>query len=160
MSIEKIIVKSAKKIGQNMLSEMAEGVAQQLGSSDEKIPPPNKNIEKEYAKISSKNSELCSNIDNGVSKQPDEIAVINAHGRNMRLNIMIIGAAIGLGLCLIILTICTGKLSGEVIGIVSTVAGIFGACLKDAYSFEFGSSRGSREKDERISATILEKLRK
>lgn len=160
MSIEKIIVKSAKKIGQDMLSEMAEGVAQQLGSSGEKILPTARNTEKECKKISPKNSELCSNIDDRISKPHDEIAVINAHGRNMRLNIMIIGAAIGLGLCLIILTICTGKLSGEIIGIVSTVAGIFGACLKDAYSFEFGSSRGSREKDERISATILEKLRK
>lgn len=36
---------------------------------------------------------------------------------------------------------------GEVVGIVSTIAGIFGACLRDAFQFEFGSSRGSREKD-------------
>ena len=27
---------------------------------------------------------------------------------------------------------------------------IFGSCLKDAYSFEFGSSRGSKEKDNQI----------
>jgi hypothetical protein len=39
------------------------------------------------------------------------------------------------------------SLSGEVIGIVSTIAGIFGSCLKDACAFEFGSSRGSKEKE-------------
>jgi hypothetical protein len=42
------------------------------------------------------------------------------------------------------------NLSGEVIGIVSTIAGIFGSCLKDAYAFEFGSSRGSKEKENHL----------
>jgi len=41
-------------------------------------------------------------------------------------------------------------------GIISTVAGIFGACLKDAYAFEFGSSRGSKEKDMTV-ASLVEK---
>jgi hypothetical protein len=36
------------------------------------------------------------------------------------------------------------------------IAGIFGACLKDAYTFEFGSSRGSKEKDDSI-ATLIER---
>jgi hypothetical protein len=45
---------------------------------------------------------------------------------------------------------------GEAVGIISTVAGIFGACLRDAYQFEFGSSRGSKEKD----ALIAEQLNK
>ena len=39
------------------------------------------------------------------------------------------------------------SLSGEGVGIISTISGIFGSCLKDAFGFEFGSSRGSREKD-------------
>lgn len=30
--------------------------------------------------------------------------------------------------------------------LLSGIAGIFGACLRDAFQFEFGSSRGSREK--------------
>ena len=37
------------------------------------------------------------------------------------------------------------------VGIISTVAGIFGACLRDAFQFEFGSSRGSRDKDELLA---------
>jgi hypothetical protein len=45
-------------------------------------------------------------------------------------------------------------LPGEAVGIISTVAGIFGACLKDAYAFEFGSSRGSKEKDSTVAAML------
>lgn len=45
-------------------------------------------------------------------------------------------------------------LSGEVIGVLSMLCGIFGGCLKDAYAFEFGSSRGSRNKDESVNLLI------
>jgi hypothetical protein len=88
------------------------------------------------------------------------LTMINAYNRNRRLNIMVIGAAVGLLFCLLALASYKGDLPGEVVGIISTVAGIFGACLKDAYSFEFGSSRGSKDKDDKISATILERLHK
>ena len=88
----------------------------------------------------------------------NSIRLINAHSRNKRLNIMVVGAALGLVVCLLILTSYKRDLPGEVVGIISTVSGIFGACLKDAYSFEFGSSRGSKEKDDKISTTILEKM--
>jgi hypothetical protein len=92
---------------------------------------------------------------------PDSVRInmINAHGRNNRLNIMVIGAALGLVFCLLMLTSYKGDLPGEVVGIVSTISGIFGACLKDAYSFEFGSSRGSKDKDDKISSTLLERIR-
>lgn len=89
-----------------------------------------------------------------------DINVINAYGRNKRLNLMVVGAALGLVFCLLMLTTYKNDLPGEVVGIISTVSGIFGACLKDAYSFEFGSSRGSKDKDERISNAILERLKK
>ena len=89
----------------------------------------------------------------------NQIGIINAYNKNKRLNIMVIGAAVGLIFCLLILTSYKGDLPGEVVGIISTVSGIFGACLKDAYSFEFGSSRGSKDKDERISSTLLEKIK-
>ncbi|MDR2107817.1 MAG: hypothetical protein LBO73_04885 [Holosporaceae bacterium] len=103
----------------------------------------------------------------GIKKEPGsvhsnpvgKISLINACGRNKRLNIMVIGAALGLIFCLLMLISYKGDLPGEVVGIVSTISGIFGACLKDAYSFEFGSSRGSKEKDEKISSTILERLK-
>ena len=69
--------------------------------------------------------------------------------RNLRGDIMVLSALLGLLGCLGALTVFKMSLSGEVIGIISTIAGIFGSCLKDAYAFEFGSSRGSKEKEGR-----------
>ena len=70
--------------------------------------------------------------------------------RNLRGDVMVLSALLGLLGCLAALTIFKMSLSGEVIGIVSTIAGIFGSCLKDAYAFEFGSSRGSKEKESHL----------
>jgi hypothetical protein len=67
---------------------------------------------------------------------------------------MLIGAISGLLVCVITLVFFSKELKGEVIGILSTISGIFGACLKDTYAFEFGSSRGSREKDGIVSSLI------
>jgi hypothetical protein len=66
---------------------------------------------------------------------------------NHRGDIMVIAAALGLIACLCSLSYFHHQLPGEAVGIISTIAGIFGSCLKDAYSFEFGSSRGSKDKD-------------
>lgn len=78
--------------------------------------------------------------------------------RNVRGDIMVLAALLGLLGCLAALTVFKMSLSGEVIGIVSNIAGIFGSCLKDAYAFEFGSSRGSKEKEnhliELLSSTL------
>ena len=78
----------------------------------------------------------------------DRDTAIMAAGRsNTRADIMVISAALGLVLCLMALAHYQGYLPGEAVGIISTIAGIFGSCLKDAYAFEFGSSRGSKTKD-------------
>lgn len=63
-----------------------------------------------------------------------------------RANVLVIGAVIGLISCLAVLALYRQAVPGEVVGIVSTIAGIFGACVRDAFSYEFGSSRGSSEK--------------
>lgn len=86
-----------------------------------------------------------------------DIAIINSGRNNRRADIMVISAAVGLIVCLGVICFCKGDLPGEAIGIISTIAGIFGACLKDAYNFEFGSSRGSKEKDQTV-ANVLNKL--
>jgi hypothetical protein len=85
-----------------------------------------------------------------------DIAIINTGRRNKRADIMVVSAAFGLIICLVIITIYQDRLPGEAVGIISTIAGIFGSCLKDAYNFEFGSSRGSKEKDLTV-ASILNK---
>lgn len=68
-------------------------------------------------------------------------------GSNIRADIMIVGAVIGMLACLGTLVFFRKEIPGEVVGIVSTIAGLFGACLRDAFQFEFGSSRGSKDKD-------------
>lgn len=68
-------------------------------------------------------------------------------GENRRQDVMIALVAVGLIACLAVLVFFRKDIPGEAVGIISTIAGIFGACLKDAFAFEFGSSRGSKEKD-------------
>lgn len=79
-----------------------------------------------------------------------DIARMEAGRSNLRADIMVICAAIGLISCLAVLVFHEKNLPGEAVGIISTVAGIFGACLKDAFAFEFGSSRGSKSKDHAV----------
>lgn len=83
-----------------------------------------------------------------------DIAIINSGRKNRRADTMVIAAALGLVTCLVALVIYKDNLPGEAVGIISTVAGIFGSCLKDAYNFEFGSSRGSKAKDHTVAAII------
>ena len=61
-----------------------------------------------------------------------DIALAAAGRSNVRADVMVIAAALGLVLCLACLGYYSEHLPGEAIGIISTIAGIFGACLKDA----------------------------
>lgn len=79
---------------------------------------------------------------------------IKSGHRNYRGDIMVMAAACGLISCLATLTYFANNLPGETVGILSTIAGIFGSCLKDAYAFEFGSSRGSKEKDSTVAVLL------
>lgn len=79
-----------------------------------------------------------------------EIRRING-GSNRRADVMVAGATIGLVCCLLTLIFFRKEIPGEAVGIISTIAGIFGACLRDAFQFEFGSSRGSRDKTELLA---------
>lgn len=66
---------------------------------------------------------------------------------NRRADYMVAGDVIGLIACIAILVLFRSQIPGEVVGLLSSIAGIFGCCLRDAHQFEFGSSRSSREKD-------------
>jgi hypothetical protein len=85
-----------------------------------------------------------------------DLTLAKAGYGNLRADIMVVAAAMGLAGCLSCLVFYESALPGEAVGIISTVAGIFGACLKDAYAFEFGSSRGSKNKDAQV-ATLLQR---
>lgn len=71
-------------------------------------------------------------------------------GDNARANLMIVGDIVGLVACVVVLIFFRKELPGEVVGILATITGIFGACLRDAHQFEFGSSRSSQRKDDVI----------
>lgn len=86
-----------------------------------------------------------------------DIALAHAGRSNLRADIMVLSAAFGLISCLLTITLYRTSLPGEAVGIISTIAGIFGSCLKDAYAFEFGSSRGSKLKDGKLSALFFSK---
>lgn len=79
-----------------------------------------------------------------------EVRKLNG-GENSRADVMVISAAVGLVCCLAVLIVFRKEIPGEAVGIISTIAGIFGACLRDAFQFEFGSSKGSRDKSEIIA---------
>lgn len=87
-----------------------------------------------------------------------DLAFINAGRNNTRADIMVVSAASGLIGCLVSLSYYSEFLPGEAVGIISTVAGIFGSCLKDAYAFEFGSSRESKMKDNTMAALFEQEL--
>lgn len=76
-----------------------------------------------------------------------DLEIFRAGKQNVRAHIMVLIAAIGLLACPIALVMTLKNydvnIPGEVIVIISTIAGVFGACLKDAYAFEFGSSKPS-----------------
>ncbi|MDR0631297.1 MAG: hypothetical protein LBF66_01860 [Holosporales bacterium] len=83
-----------------------------------------------------------------------DLALLKAGHANKRADLMVVSAALGLVLCLLSLAFYSDMLPGEAVGIISTIAGIFGGCLKDAFAFEFGSSRGSRVKDSTVASMI------
>lgn len=97
-------------------------------------------------------------MDDRNSARQRDITFIQAGKSNRRADIMVVSAATGLLACLFAMTYFANQMPGEAVGIISTVAGIFGSCLKDAYAFEFGSSRGSKEKDSTV-ATLLDRSR-
>lgn len=73
---------------------------------------------------------------------------------NRRADIMVALDVLGLIACLLVLVLYREKLPGEVVGLLSAISGIFGACLRDAHQFEFGSSRSSQVKDATISKLV------
>lgn len=85
------------------------------------------------------------------SARARDVELMKAGKQNIRADVMVIGVTVGLLACLFALAFYKDKIPPEAVGIISTIAGIFGACLKDAFTFEFGSSRSSQTKDATIA---------
>lgn len=88
------------------------------------------------------------------SARARDVELAKSGRSNVRADLMVAGVTLGLIACIGVLAIYRSQVPGEVVGILSTVAGIFGSCLKDAFGFEFGSSRSSKEKDALIAQSI------
>lgn len=71
-------------------------------------------------------------------------------GENRRQDVMIVLDVVGIIVCLAVLVFYRQQIPGEVVGLLGAIVGIFGAGLRDAHQFEFGSSRGSKEKDQAL----------
>lgn len=71
--------------------------------------------------------------------------------RNVRADIMVLLDVLGIIACLVAICFFKDEMPGEATGLISTIAATFGLCLRDAHTFEFGSSRSSQNKDATIS---------
>lgn len=89
-----------------------------------------------------------------------DMEIFRAGKQNIRAHLMVLTAAIGLLACPLALVMLLKNydinIPGEIIVIISTIAGIFGACLKDAYAFEFGSSKNNHSKRMSTQQNFLE----
>lgn len=70
---------------------------------------------------------------------------------NKRADYMVLLDVVGLIACLVVLCLFREKVPAEAVGLISTIAATFGLCLRDAHTFEFGSSRSSQSKDATIA---------
>lgn len=85
------------------------------------------------------------------SARERDVKLAQSGHANVRANWMVLMDVVGLIACMGVLIVFRQDMPGEVVGLLSTLIGIFGLCLRDAHQFEFGSSRGSREKDVSLS---------
>ena len=83
-----------------------------------------------------------------------DVKLAEAGKTNVRANWMVLMDVVGLIACMGVLIVFRQDMPGEVVGLLSTLIGIFGICLRDAHQFEFGSSRGSKEKDASLSELV------
>ena len=81
-----------------------------------------------------------------------DVALHQAGYHNYRADIMVIADVVGLIACLVVLAVYRTSIPAEVATLLTTIASLFGLCLRDAHQFEFGSSRGSKEKDAIVAA--------
>ncbi len=72
-------------------------------------------------------------------------------GKNDTAKWMIIGDLVGLLACLVALIFFKKDMPAEVASLLNVIAAGLVLCLRDAHQFEFGSSRGSKEKDAALS---------
>ena len=99
----------------------------------------------ELAKISA--SIDLANLQDIQNARSRDIAIRAAGKLNTRGDWMVVGDVIGLITCIVMLILLPKEVPGELTAMLATFAGYFGLGLRDAHQFEFGTTRGSREKN-------------
>lgn len=79
-----------------------------------------------------------------------DVAMTQAGRYNYRADVLAILAVGGLVFCMYLIATNAG-LEERSVNAIMFVAGVLAAAVRDVFSFEFGSSRGSKEKDEIIA---------
>jgi hypothetical protein len=78
-----------------------------------------------------------------------------AGGDDRRANIMLVSAFVAV-IALVALLILIPDVPGEVAGFVIGIGGMFARNIGSAFDFEFGSSKGSKDKDAKLEAQLTE----
>ena len=84
------------------------------------------------------------------SARDRDVALAQAGRYNWRADILAVLAVGGLVVCMWFIANNSG-MPERAVNAIMFVAGVLAAAVRDVYSFEFGSSRGSKEKDEIIA---------
>jgi hypothetical protein len=124
------------------------GVTDPETAAEKIIADPNLQLQFQQSLIAERLEYARIEVDDRKDARARDREFTKAGKRNYRADLMVIADAIGLIACLCILAFYRKDLPAEAATLISTVASIFGLCLRDAHQFEFGSSRGSRDKDE------------
>lgn len=79
-----------------------------------------------------------------------DAALVSTRGNNYRADVLAFLAVAGLVLCVWFVARDT-SMPERAVNAIMFISGILASAVKDVYAFEFGSSRGSKEKDNLIS---------
>lgn len=102
-------------------------------------------LQAELARIEQLEAERV--IEDRVSARERDRALREAGGGNARATAMLILSFLGLVGCVGSAVVLAPQLGNAEIGLLTTVAGVLLKMLSDAFAFEFGSSRGSKNKE-------------
>lgn len=147
-----IAVISNAVLGRSDGTEAEVAAAVQAGLSPEQVVRL-KEIDAELAKAGIaadiRKDELV--VEDRTSARGRDVELVKAGQMRRMPAFLVILDACGVFICLVTLVLFKGQLTEGVTNLIAAIATGFLLCLRDAHSFEFGSSRGSQLKDETIA---------
>jgi len=82
-----------------------------------------------------------------------DVAFVQAGRYNVRADLLALLSVVGLVVCVWFVA-RDSTLPERAVNAIMFVAGTLAACVRDVFAFEFGSSRGSKEKDAALAETL------